>query len=96
MPEKAQVKKLRGFAAMDPELRKALGRKGGRVAQDKGTAHRFTSEEAVKAATILHETGKGSQWTREEALEACRKSIESRTKVKPNETGDDAVSVQPT
>jgi general stress protein YciG len=96
MPEKAQVKKPRGFAAMDPERRKALGRKGGKVAQGNGTAHRFTSEEAVKAATILHETGKGSPWTQEEAIEACRKSIESRTKVKPNETGDDAVPSQPT
>ena len=39
-------KRERGFAAMDPELQRAIASKGGRAAHQKGTAHEFTSEEA--------------------------------------------------
>lgn len=42
-------KKARGFAAMDPELVKAIARKGGVAAHAHGTAHQFTSEEAREA-----------------------------------------------
>lgn len=42
-------KKPRGFAAMDPELVRAISSKGGRAAQDAGTAHQFTSDEARAA-----------------------------------------------
>jgi general stress protein YciG len=42
-------KKRRGFAAMDPELVRAISSKGGRAAQDAGTAHQFTSDEARAA-----------------------------------------------
>lgn len=36
----------RGFAAMDPEQRRAIARKGGKAAHAHGTAHEFTSDEA--------------------------------------------------
>lgn len=40
------VKSRRGFALLNDEERRELSRKGGRAVQEKGTAHRFTSEEA--------------------------------------------------
>ena len=43
--------KPRGFAAMTPELRRAIASKGGKAAQATGTAHRFTIEEARAAGT---------------------------------------------
>jgi general stress protein YciG len=52
-PEKekpaAKPKSQRGFASMDPETQRAIARKGGRAAHVKGTAHKFTPEEARKA-----------------------------------------------
>ncbi len=36
----------RGFASMSDSQRRAIARKGGLAAQQKGTAHRFTKEEA--------------------------------------------------
>ena len=41
--------KPRGFAALSPEQRQAIARSGGKAAQAKGTAHRFTSQEAKLA-----------------------------------------------
>ena len=42
-------KSRRGFAAMDEEKKRAIASKGGKAAHQKGTAHRFTSEEARAA-----------------------------------------------
>lgn len=39
----------RGFAAMDAAKRREISRKGGRAAHEKGTAHRFTPDEARAA-----------------------------------------------
>lgn len=39
-------KKLRGFAAMDPDKVREIARKGGKAAHVAGTAHQFTSDEA--------------------------------------------------
>lgn len=39
----------RGFASMDADRRREIAAKGGRSAQLKGTAHRFTSESARTA-----------------------------------------------
>lgn len=39
----------RGFAGMTVEQRKAIASKGGIAAHEKGTAHRWTSEEAKLA-----------------------------------------------
>ena len=41
--------KPRGFAAMAPDARAAISRKGGLAAHAAGTAHEFTSEEARSA-----------------------------------------------
>lgn len=40
------AKKPRGFAAMTPEARSEISRKGGKTAHAMGRAHRYTSEEA--------------------------------------------------
>lgn len=42
---------LRGIAAMDPERRRAAGRKGGRRAHQLGRAHEFTPAEAKRAGS---------------------------------------------
>ena len=39
----------RGFARMDAGKQREIASKGGRAAHEKGTAHRFTSEEAREA-----------------------------------------------
>jgi general stress protein YciG len=39
----------RGFASMDPQRPREIASEGGRAAQEKGTAHEFTSEEAREA-----------------------------------------------
>jgi uncharacterized protein len=40
------VRKPRGFAAISPERRSEIARKGGQAAHARGTAHKFTTEEA--------------------------------------------------
>lgn len=42
-------KSRRGFASMDPVKHREIASKGGRTAQAKGTAHRWTPEEAREA-----------------------------------------------
>lgn len=39
----------RGFAAMNPELQRAIASAGGRAAHEHGTAHEFTPDEARRA-----------------------------------------------
>ncbi|MFA6082311.1 MAG: KGG domain-containing protein [Patescibacteria group bacterium] len=41
--------KKRGFGSMSPERRQEIARLGGQSAHAKGSAHRFTSEEARAA-----------------------------------------------
>jgi general stress protein YciG len=43
------LRRLRGFAAMDPEKRRQVSSIGGRAAHQKGTGHQFTSDEAREA-----------------------------------------------
>lgn len=45
----SQKSSSRGFAAMDPQKQREIASKGGKAAQEKGTAHRFTSQEAREA-----------------------------------------------
>ncbi|KIO50218.1 KGG domain-containing protein [Nitrosospira sp. NpAV] len=39
----------RGFASMDKNKQREIASKGGKAAHEKGSAHRFTSEEASRA-----------------------------------------------
>ena len=43
------VKRRQGFASMDPEKLRQISRKGGTIAQQRGSAHRWTSEGARSA-----------------------------------------------
>jgi general stress protein YciG len=40
------IKSRRGFAAMSPERQREIAQSGGRVAHQRGVAHKWTSEEA--------------------------------------------------
>jgi uncharacterized protein len=42
-------KQVRGFAAMSPERRSAVSSAGGKAAHAKGTAHKWTTDEAREA-----------------------------------------------
>jgi general stress protein YciG len=63
---------------MDADKRREIARKGGRAAHEKGTAHRFTSEEAraagQKGGRRAHEKGTAHKFTSQEAREAGRRS----------------------
>lgn len=45
----SQEPRPRGFAAMTPEMHKAIASKGGKAAHSRGVAHKFTREEASAA-----------------------------------------------
>jgi len=42
----------RGFAALDPDKRREMAVRGGKAAQAKGNAHKFTTEEARSAGRL--------------------------------------------
>ena len=71
--EETTTPKPRGFAALTPDQRRALGSKGGRTAHSRGTANKFTPESASVAGRIPHERGTAHKWTADEAREAGRK-----------------------
>lgn len=48
-PENPRPRSRRGFASMDPEVRRELARKGGKTAHARGCAHEWTREEAANA-----------------------------------------------
>lgn len=56
-------KKPQGFAAISPERRREITRKGGKAAHAMGTAHQFTPEEARvagrKGGQAVHAKRKG-------------------------------------
>lgn len=70
-------KKGRGFAAMDLAKQRQIASKGGKAAHEKGTAHRFTPEEARtagrKGGQAAHQKGTAHEFTPEEARIAGRK-----------------------
>lgn len=47
--EAAPARAPRGFAAMDPALVREIARRGARASHEKGTAHKFTADEARAA-----------------------------------------------
>lgn len=49
MADTATKGRGRGFASMNKDKQRAIASKGGRAAHKKGTAHKWTSEEARKA-----------------------------------------------
>jgi uncharacterized protein len=47
--ERQKQSSNRGFAAMDPDYQRQIAREGGRIAHERGVAHKWTSEEAREA-----------------------------------------------
>lgn len=83
--QKDEDNRPRGFAALTPEQRRALGSKGGRTAHQRGTANKFTSESASSAGRIPHERGTAFRWTSEQARAAARKGAARRSRTpEPN------------
>lgn len=78
-PAKPEPKKRarRGFAAMDPELRREIARRGGAASHEHGRAHEWSAEEARgwarQGGRIAHARGKAHEWSSEEAREAGRR-----------------------
>jgi general stress protein YciG len=70
-------RKRRGFAGMDRDKQREIASKGGRAAHRKGTAHRFTADEARlagrKGGQAAHVKGTAHEFTSEEARIAGRK-----------------------
>lgn len=65
----------RGFAAMDPEMQKAIASKGGQAAHAQGRAHEFNSEEAREAG---RKGGEAVSRNREHMAEIGRKGGQAR------------------
>lgn len=63
MSEQAE-KKPRGFAALTPEERRERASHGGKASQARGTAHRWTSEEARDAGRKGGSLSRGGQGKR--------------------------------
>jgi general stress protein YciG len=74
----------RGFAAMSPEKQKAIASRGGKAAHAAGTAHQFTTAEAIEAGrkggTAAHERGTAHQFTADEASAAGKKGGRGRAR----------------
>jgi|SRR5579871_275855 len=70
-------KSKRGFGSMDINKRREIASKGGKAAHAKGSAHRFTPEEARaagrKGGQAAHQKGTAHEFTPEEASFAGRK-----------------------
>lgn len=68
-------KRPRGFAAMSPEARQAISRKGGKAAHAAGKAHEFTEDEARAAG---RKGGKKTAANREHMAEIGRAGAAAR------------------
>jgi uncharacterized protein len=76
----------RGFARMDGEKQREIASKGGRAAHEKGTAHKFTPEEAREAGR------KGGERSRGRHLESRQSAPEQQTGNESNAAGQQAES----
>jgi len=72
----------RGFAGMDQRKQREIASKGGKAAHAKGTAHKFTPQEAAEAGRkggkAAHAKGTAHEFTPQEAAEAGRKGGSAR------------------
>lgn len=53
--------KRRGFASMSPEKQRELASRGGKAAHEKGTAHRWTADEAKVAGKKGGQVSRGGR-----------------------------------
>ncbi len=79
MTEERKGKRQRGFAAMDAARQKEIASKGGKAAHEKGTAHRFTADEARVAGRKGGESvSRNRRHMAEIGREGGRKSLSQR------------------
>jgi general stress protein YciG len=80
-------KSKRGFGSMDINKRREIASKGGKAAHAKGSAHRFTPEEAREAGRkggqAAHQKGTAHEFTPEEASFAGRKGGKASSNREP-------------
>ena len=76
-PTMSKQKSKRGFAAMDPGKQREIASRGGKAAQRKGKAHKWTREEAVdagrKGGQAVQAAGTGNRFDSESGKAAARK-----------------------
>lgn len=81
MAEQSKGTSTRGFASMDEKRQREIASKGGKAAHQKGSAHKFSSDEAriagSKGGKAAHEKGTAHEFTSKEAREAGRKGGEN-------------------
>ena len=70
-------KSKKGFASMDPDKQREIASKGGKAAQRKGKAHKWTREEAVEAGRkggqAVQAAGTGNRFDSASGRAAARK-----------------------
>jgi general stress protein YciG len=80
----SEDKKPQGFSALSTERRREIASMGGRAAHAKGTAHKWTKEEAAAAGKVggtrAHTNGKAHKFNKEEAAAAGSQPKRSRKK----------------
>lgn len=80
-------KKRRGFAAMDRNAVREIARKGGVAAHERGTAHRFTAEEARDAG---RKGGRAPHKTRGHKIARAKLPQQQQQPAPTNENGNAA------
>ena len=83
-------KRRRGFAAMDPEKVRAIAHLGGLAAHKKGTAHRFSREEAREAG---RKGGLASHRVRAASQPEVTEPVETKPQVEPTEPAPESPPV---
>jgi hypothetical protein len=72
------LRRGQGFAALAPDERRAVSRKGGKAGHARGRAYRFTSAAAApagrKGARVAHQRGTAHRFTAEEASAADKRT----------------------
>jgi uncharacterized protein len=87
------TKARRGFAVMDREKQREIASKGGRAAHQKGTAHRWTEEEAKEAGrkggAASHRNGHRTSVTTNDALAVTEEPSTSPEEPSTDESSSD-------
>jgi len=90
------VKLRRGFAAMEPSRQREIASKGGRAAHEKGTAHRWSEQEAKEAGrkggAASHRNGHRTSPRVNGATEDVTTNELATNEVATNELGNDELT----
>jgi uncharacterized protein len=78
------IKRRQGFASMDPEKLRQISQKGGHTAQQRGSAHRWTAEEARRAG---RKGGRARRHRREADIEITQMVALDDASIEQNTSG---------